>query len=96
MQTIETKALFPVGQTVATPECLAAIFECGMSPDYYLRLHQHGQWGDLGAADKAENDLSVRTGERILSAYVLPNGQRIYCITEWDRSITTLLLVSEY
>jgi hypothetical protein len=91
-----TKPLFPLGQTVITPACLEEILSSGSSPILYLHQHQHGAWGDLCEADKQENWLSLREGYRILSAYVLPNGKRIYCITECDRSVTTLLLVSEY
>ena len=46
--------------------------------------------------DKAENELSVRQGFRILSAYRLCTGVKIWVITEADRSATTLLLPSEY
>jgi hypothetical protein len=96
MQTLTKTPLFPVGQTVATRECLAEILACGEFPTTYVYRHCHGDYGDLGAADKAENDLSIKEGYRILSAYVLPSGKRIYCITEHDRSLTTLLLCSEY
>jgi len=92
----QTKPLFSLGQVTATPDCLAAILSSGEFPTTYTHRHQHGQWGDLGAADQAENDLSVREGYRILSAYILPTGVRIYVITEHDRSLTTLLLCSEY
>jgi hypothetical protein len=33
---------------------------------------------------------------RLLSAYQTPSGERLYIITEWDRSQTTILLTSEY
>lgn len=59
--------------------------------------HATGDWGDLCDEDKelnnyylkAENNGSV-TG-RIFSAYNLEDS-KIYIITEWDRSITTVLL----
>lgn len=89
-------ALFPLGQTLITPACLQEVLSCGETPSRYLHAHQHGDWGDLGFEDKRENELSLKEGYRILSAYVLPSGKRIYCITEEDRSVTTLLLCSEY
>ena len=58
--------------------------------------HILGEWGDLDAEDKAENELSVREGFRILSSYTLPDGSRVWVITEADRSATTLLLPEEY
>jgi len=94
--TMQRQALFPLGQTAITPACLEEVLTCGETPSRYLHQHQHGEWGDLGAEDKAENDLSVQQGYRILSAYVLPNGKRIYVITEHDRCVTTLLHVSQY
>ena len=45
---------------------------------------------------KQENELSVEKGFRILSAYTLTAGVKIWIITEADRSVTTLLLPSEY
>ena len=50
----------------------------------------------MGEEDKAENELSVREGFRILSAYRLRTGVKIWVITEADRSATTVLLPSEY
>ncbi len=61
-----------------------------------LKRHVTGDWGDLDPADRAENELSLRAGFRLLSAYALPDGTRIWLITEADRSATTLLLPDEY
>jgi hypothetical protein len=46
--------------------------------------------------DKKENELSVREGFRILSAYNLETDVKVWIITEWDRSATTVLLPEEY
>jgi hypothetical protein len=42
------------------------------------------------------NGLAVTHGERILSAYALSDGTRIWVITEADRSSTCILLPEEY
>ena len=55
-----------------------------------------GDWGELCAADRKENEFSIRHGFRILSAYTLSSGARLYLITEADRSVSTILLRSEY
>ena len=55
-----------------------------------------GDWGDLEDEDKKENELSVKEGFRILSAYKLETDVKVWVITEWDRSVTTFLLPSEY
>ena len=60
-----------------------------------LTRHVTGDWGDLGEEDKKENELSVKKGFRILSAYTLKNGERAWIITEADRSVTTILLPSD-
>lgn len=61
-----------------------------------LRRHQAGDWGDVDSEDKAANDRAVRDGLRLLSAYDLGDGLRVWLITEHDRSVTTLLLPSDY
>jgi hypothetical protein len=62
----------------------------------FLGRHVAGDWGQVCAADAAENELSVNEGFRILSAYTLNTGTRIWIITEADRSSTCVLLPDEY
>ena len=61
-----------------------------------LSRHSQGDWGDLSAEDKAENELSLVQGFRILSAYRDRNGQKYWIITEADRSSTCILLPNDY
>ena len=89
-------AKFPLGRTVATPGALDALKEAGESPAYYLDRHITGDWGDVPPEDAAENELSVKKGFRILSAYTLSTEVKIWLITEADRSSTTILLPEEY
>lgn len=58
--------------------------------------HATGDWGGLDPADKRANDSALANGERLLSAYPLRDGTKVWIITEWDRSVTTLLLPSDY
>jgi len=61
-----------------------------------LKRYVSGDWGDLSADDKRLNDDAVFSGEdRILAAYKTSEG-KIYIITEWDRSYTTVLFTDEY
>lgn len=62
----------------------------------FLRRHARGDWGEVGAEDWRANDQALRNGSRLLSVYRLPTGVRVWIITEWDRSSTTLLLPDEY
>ena len=61
--------------------------------------HEACDWGDLCDSDKNRNDEAARTGDdRIFSAYEPADhpGWRIWIITEWDRSATTVLFPDEY
>lgn len=88
--------LFPLGQIVTTPGALASLEEAGHIPDEFLSRHARGDWGDLCEDDRQENALSLREGFRLFSSYTLSTGQKLWIITEHDRSVTTLLLPLEY
>lgn len=84
----------PLGRVLITPGAQAAL-----TPEEILTAlnrHVRGDWGDVDAEDRAENDRSFRHGFRILSAYQSKHGEPFWIITEADRSSTTLLLPSEY
>lgn len=87
---------FPLGQVVATPGALRALEDSGESAFDLLYRHASGDWGELDEHDRRENELSLREGFRLLSAYRLKTGERIWIITEADRSATTLLLPEDY
>ncbi len=61
-----------------------------------LKRHGAGGWGDLGDEDKKANDAALRDGGRLLSAYEQKGLPKIWIITEWDRSVTTVLFPDEY
>ncbi len=88
--------LFPLGQVVATPGALDLLDRSATNANELLRRHQCGDWGCVPAEDAEENRHSVDCGYRILSSYFLNATERIWIITEADRSVTTLLLPDEY
>src|SRR5215469_8487357 len=88
--------LFPLGQIVASPGALEALKASQQSPAEFLARHAKGDWGELSADDVAENEFSLKNGFRLLSSYAIANGQKLWVITEEDRSLTTLLLPDEY
>lgn len=62
-----------------------------------LKRYIHYDWGDLCDGERRMNDLAVKNGDdRILASYNNPDGGRVWIITEWDHSITTILLPEEY
>lgn len=93
-----TKPLFPLGQVVMTAGVAALLRTDDYFPrllDHCLKRHASGDWGNVPKDDKDENDLSVEQGFRILSSYML-GTEKIWIITEADRSSTTVLFPDEY
>jgi hypothetical protein len=96
MNSLPTIPLFPAGQIVATPGALALLEQVNKSPLEFLSRHLRGDWGDLCQEDKTENELSLKHGFRVMSSYEVTPTEKIWIITEADRSVTTLLLPEEY
>jgi hypothetical protein len=93
---IATNKPFPLGQVVGTPGALEALARSGQSPADFLDRHAAGDWGEVDAGDRQANEDALVNDERLLSAYRTKLGERIWIITEWDRSVTTLLRPEEY
>lgn len=93
---MSNKPLFSLGQIVATPGALEAMQEAGDNPATFLSRHVSGDWGLVSKEDAKENEFSLTHNLRILSAYRLSNKTKIWIITEYDRSATTILLPEEY
>lgn len=96
------KPRFHLGRVVITPGAIEALSHAGQLPGGFLVRHITGDWGDLGDHDRLANDDACRfenepdRRDRILSAYLTKRNKRIWIITEWDRSVTTILLPDEY
>lgn len=85
---------FPLGHLVMTPGVADSLeLEDIMAA---VRRHVRGDWGEVDQDDWRENDLSLKEGFRLLSAYSSKDGVRFWVLTEADRSVTTVLLPSEY
>ena len=87
-------AKFKTGPIVATPNALDHLTTDDIRSG--LLRHVTGDWGDLDADDRQENDLALAQGRRLLSAYQASNGTKFWIITEADRSSTTVLLPEDY
>lgn len=66
-----------------------------------IQRHAHRDWGELTPDDAALNDAAISPDpekcDRILSAYTYPGDTtKIWIITEWNRSVTTVLFPDEY
>ncbi|WP_175908142.1 hypothetical protein [Burkholderia seminalis] len=87
---------FKLGRIFATPAAVDVMNAARVSIVDLLIRHVRGDWGDLSESDRQQNELSIAAGLRLLSSYVLPNGQTVWVITEGDRSATMFLLPSDY
>jgi len=87
-----------LGQLVMTRGIADAIEE---SPKFAFEIHKSiiryffHDWGDLCQEDIELNIEALKVGERILASYETSQG-KVYIITEWDRSVTTILFAHEY
>lgn len=95
--TLNCSALhFTPGVIVTTPGVQALIEREALNPLPYLLRHIRGDWGDVCSEDWEENQSALKFGRRLLSVYNVAPELTLWIITEWDRSITTLLLPEEY
>ena len=90
------RPMFVLGQLVATPGVLAKFEEAGQRPMEFLARHASGDWGQVCCRRPAGQRRAIAEGTRLLSAYELDTGAKIWIITEADRSVTTILLPEEY
>jgi hypothetical protein len=93
---LSESAIFSLGRTIATPDALRALAQQGITPLFLLKRHASGDWGDVPPDDAQANHVALKSGSRVFSSYHIGPNARIWIITEADRSVTTLLLPSEY
>lgn len=89
------KPRYPLGQIAITPGADELLAGSDTSITDLLERHATGDWGKCCPEDAEQNDEAVAIGERTHSVYEV-GGQDLWVITERDRSVTTLLLPSDY
>lgn len=95
------KVLFKPGRILASPGCLEELEKAGQSLWEFMARHLSGDWGIVDAEDAEANNESLKDGSRLLSAYLLKSGVKIWIITEAEddhgnREASTGILPSEY
>ena len=87
----------PLGKVYGTMGALVA-FARALDEDLnsYISRHANGDWGEVDDHDQKANEYALEHGLRVLSAYTLRTGEKIWIITEADGSTTTILLPEEY
>jgi hypothetical protein len=99
MQQTLPMPMFLTGQVVATPGALKCLQERGVDAIDLVTRHVYGDWGEMCIQDQLQNLLAVKDGFRVFTSYVVGEGEgsaKVWCITEADRSSTTVLLPAEY
>jgi hypothetical protein len=86
---------FPLGKTYATAAATEWANQQSIDLNKLLWRHHCGEWGDLCDDDKDANETALADGTRIFSSYKI-GDRKIYIVTEYDRSKTTIMLASEY
>jgi len=85
---------FRVGRLLITPAAAQSI--PADEATRALRRHAAGDWGNVDSEDWAANDVALRNGTRLVSSYLTQDKTVFWIITEADRSVTTILLPSDY
>lgn len=99
-----TAPLFELGKLMITPGAQEALAFDPRKPLKLLARHRSGDWGTCSPEDCRSNDRAVKQGSRVFSAYPIDDAKAsaghgdntLWVITEADRSVTTILLPSEY
>ena len=89
---------FKLGQVVMTRGIAEKMEQSKEFTEFVQRSyyrHAIGDWGELDEEDKQSNEDALENGDRLFSAYE-KGDWKIWIITEWDRSATTILFPSEY
>lgn len=92
---------FSPGVLLGTPGAMEAFEKNSQAPFEFLQRHVSGDWGDLDQDDRQANEQALIDGSRLLSAYHLKDGAKIWLITEavgenGRRESSTFLLPEEY
>ena len=95
------KPKFEMGQVVATPGFLDAVRKAGQAVHEFVDRHLRLEQGELCDDDHRANQMSLMDGSRILSAFRLKTGVKVWVLTEavgdnGMRASTCLLLPEEY
>ena len=85
---------FPMGRILVSAKAKRSLSQ-GDVVSALLR-HASGDWGLVEEEDRKLNDRALLICERLFSMYRSEAGVKFYVITEWDRSVTTILLPEDY
>jgi hypothetical protein len=76
-----------MGHHELTPRADETLRVARQVPLEFLLRHKNGDWGELPEEDIRENEWSPKNGSRLFSAYKTRTDEKLWVITEWDRSV---------
>lgn len=88
--------VFPLGHIVATPGALETLEASNENALGFVKRHASGDWGEIDEEDREANEQALMHGARLLSSYLTARKEKVWVITEADRSSTCILLPEEY
>lgn len=94
MQVVNEGRKFGLGNIYVTRAALRVLTITDMNNS--LQRHVRGDWGNVGSEGWESNDSALEDDSRLLSVYESTVDEVFWIITEWDRSLTTILLPSDY
>jgi hypothetical protein len=84
---------FHPGFVYVTPGADDVLMADGHMAEEFLNRHIRCDWGEIPPEDR---EMNGDGSGYCLSEYRTRTGKRIWIITEWDHSSTTILLPDEY
>ncbi len=89
--------LFEIGKITMTPSAISIIASYKVPIGDLLDRHQRGDYGEISEQDWRENTLALlpESIERIMSVYSV-SKEKLWIITDPDRSVTTLLTEEDF
>ena len=93
------RPLFSTGDVFVTRAARELLQRVGVDANDLLVRHARGDWFDLSFDDQVRNVKAVAKGSRVFTSFPVgspPNVERVFVITEYDRSSSTIVLETEY
>jgi len=87
-------AKFPLGMVFVTPAAERELTPLDVISG--LKRHARGDWGEIPEEDREENEVALREGYQLISAYRGSSGIPFWIVTELDRFVTTVFLPAGY
>jgi len=90
------RPLFQPGRLLMTPGVTRLVHDHQFNLMSYLSRHLSGDWGDISETDRRANQLALRDGDALRSAYQVTPDLRLLIVTAARRDVTTARLPGEH